>query len=168
MAYTHPNRTSKNVQGDFYTVGYWHDSEEFGECLDCCLPESLAPKLLADIENEDTYTHFIRQPETPDEIEQACEACESCCVSALRYGGENLEIIARFENNPEYCDYIVRDGELINTLDSKGNYLEYSEKIVSRIMLKRKIKRYFSLWHWKLEFRSAANKFKNFRCARTR
>ena len=158
MVYIHPNRTSKNVQGDFYTIGYWHDSEESGECLDCLLPENIAPKLLADIEKEDTYTHFIRQPVTRYEIEQACDACESCCVNALRYGGQDLKIINRFDNNPEHCDYIVRDGELVLSLDSKGNYLPYSEKVVTSLYLKRRIKRYFSLWHWKLVFKSAANK----------
>lgn len=166
MAYTHPNRTSKNVQGDFYTIGYWHDGEEFGECLDCLLPESLAPKLLADIENEDTYTHFIKQPETQDEIEQACDACESCCISALRYGGQDLKIIRTLENNPEYCDYIIHNGKLQISLDSKGEYLPFSEKIVRKIVLKRKIRRYFTLWHWKYEFKSAANKVKNFSALR--
>ena len=158
MTYIHPNRTSKNAQGDFYTIGYWHDSEEFGECLDCLLPESLAPKLLADIESEDTYTHFIKQPHTPEEIEQACDACESCCVSALRYGGQDLQIINSLENNPELCDYIVHDGELKVSLNSEGKYLPYSEKIMTSINRKRKIKRYLSLWHWKLVFKSAANK----------
>ena len=168
MAYTHPNRTSKNVAGDFYSLGYGSGIEEWGECLDCLIPEMLAPQLLADIENEDTYTHFIKQPETKEEIEQACDACESCCISALRYGGTDLEIIERFKNNPEYCDYILHNGELKVTLDSKGDYLPYSEKIVNKVMFKRRIRRYFSLWHWKYKLKSVANKFKNLRSARTR
>ncbi len=96
-----PNRTSKNVDGDFYTTGFWVDDGECGDCLDCPIPEAEAPGLLADICKEDNYTHFIRQPKTADEIEQACMACEVCCVNALRYGGKNTSIIQRLYNTPE-------------------------------------------------------------------
>ena len=151
MTYINPSRTSKNIEGDFYTTGYGRGSEECGDCLDCCLPENLAPSLLADIENDDTYTHFIKQPTTAEEVEQACEACESCCVSALRYGGTDINLINRLGNNPEYCDYIIENGELKLTLDSDGQYLPYSAQILKKIRFKQKIKRYFSLWYWKLK-----------------
>ncbi|MCJ8314992.1 MAG: ferredoxin [Saccharospirillaceae bacterium] len=128
-----PNRTSQNVDGDFYTTGYWYESEECGDCLDCAIPEAEAPTLLADIYKEDTYTHFIRQPESDKEIEQACEACEVCCVNALRYGGTNIDIIQRLYNTPDYCDYLVtKSGGLEYALDEKGDFLPFSYKFKNR------------------------------------
>jgi len=92
----HPERGKKNIAGDFYTI-------EDG-CLACMLPEGEAPTLLND--DEDEYeTFFVRQPQTPEEIEQACCAIEVCCTEALRYGGKDREIIKRLGNNPAYCDY---------------------------------------------------------------
>ena len=124
-----PNRTSKNIAGDFYTVGHWAKDGEWGDCLDCAIPEAEAPNLLADLLKEDTYTHFVRQPESVDEIEQACRACEVCCVNALRYGGKNKNIIQRLFNNPEYCDYLVTDeGELKYCLNEKGEQLPFADK----------------------------------------
>ncbi|MCJ8314221.1 MAG: ferredoxin [Saccharospirillaceae bacterium] len=122
-----PNRTSKNVSGDFYTTGFWHEGEESGDCLDCAIPEAEAPTLLADINKDDNYTHFIRQPETEEEIEQACQACEICCVNALRYAGSNLSIIKRLGNNPEYCDFVYHEGEIVLSLDSSGDTLPFAE-----------------------------------------
>jgi hypothetical protein len=129
-----PERTSKNVAGDFYTTGYWVEDGECGYCLDCALPEGSAPDLLADIESEDfDYTHFIRQPVTEEEIEQACDACEVCCVNALRYGGKDINIISRLYNTPDYNDYVITEsGKLKYVLDEKGEFLpfslEYKEK----------------------------------------
>ncbi len=89
-------RGKKNEAGDFYTIE--------GLCLDCQLPEAEAPTLLNDDEDEcDTF--FVRQPQTEQEIEQACRAIEVCCNEALRYGGHDKAIIARLENNPAYCDH---------------------------------------------------------------
>jgi hypothetical protein len=122
-----PNRTSRNVDGDFYSTGYWAPDGEWGDCLDCALPEDSAPELLADIENEDNYTHFIRQPENDDEVEKACDACEVCCVNALRYGGKDKNIITRLYNTPDYCDYLILEsGAVEYALDSKGEYLPFS------------------------------------------
>ena len=124
-----PNRASKNVEGDFYTTGFWVDDGECGDCLDCAIPEAEAPGLLADIYKDDNYTHFIRQPENSEEIEQACMACEVCCVNALRYGGKNTSIIKRLYNTPEYCDYLITNtGELKYSLDIKGEHLPFASE----------------------------------------
>jgi hypothetical protein len=145
MNYIHPNRTSKNIEGDFYTTGCWLDGKEYGDCLDCAMPEAEAPTLLANIYNEDTYTHFIKQPETHLEILQACSACEVCCVSALRYSGKNTEIIRLLGNNPEYCDYInIGNNQLVQSLDSKGEYNNFSKKYIKRYYFRKKLKYYLS------------------------
>jgi len=139
MKYNHPKRTSKNVEGDFYTTGYWPEGTESGDCLDCLLPEIEAPELLADIEKLDTYTHFVKQPSNANELEQACGACEVCCVSALRYGGKDISIIKKLGNNPDYCDYIYHDGELVQSLDSAGEVLPFAESYIEAYYRKFKI-----------------------------
>jgi hypothetical protein len=91
-------RFEKNAPGPFYGTG---------ECTACGAPELEAPHLLAPLEGENYDTYFVRQPATPDEVEQACRALESCCVRALRYGGQDPAIIRRLGNDPELCDHLL-------------------------------------------------------------
>jgi hypothetical protein len=73
----------------------------------CGAPEAEAPDLLAALEGENNDTYFIRQPDTSAEVEKACCAAEVCCVSAIRYGGTDRDIIRRLGNSPEYCDWVI-------------------------------------------------------------
>jgi hypothetical protein len=74
------------------------------------VPEAEAPDLLAPIDDTNSDTYFVRQPQTEEEIERACKAAEVCCVSAIRYGGKNPKIIERL--GEEYCDYeVLPDGK---------------------------------------------------------
>lgn len=91
-------RFEKNVPGPFYGTG---------ECMACGAPEVEAPHLLAPLVGDNYDTYFVRQPATPDEVEHACRALESCCVAALRYGGRDPLIIQRLGNDPEYCDHLL-------------------------------------------------------------
>lgn len=91
----------KSAPGPFYTTG---------ECLACGAPEVEAPGLLAPLEGENYDTYFVRQPSTPEEVEQACRALEACCVNALRYGGQDAVIIRRLGNDPQYCDHLLPGG----------------------------------------------------------
>jgi hypothetical protein len=92
-------RFPKNAPGPFYTTG---------ECLACIRPEAAAPTLLAPLDDSNSDTYFVRQPETPQEIEMACRAVLSCCVSSLRYGGKDADIIRRLGNSAEHCDHPLR------------------------------------------------------------
>jgi hypothetical protein len=94
-------RFEKNVAGDFYTTG---------ECLRCNTPEEAAPDLLAELSAENSDTYFIRQPISPAEVEQACEAILSCCMDALRYGGTDPDIIRRLGNRPSSSDFVLPGG----------------------------------------------------------
>jgi len=108
----HLTREKKNVDGPFYTL------EDV--CLACRIPETEAPTLLSqDDDNCDTY--FIKQPITKKEIEEACCAIESCCADALRYGGQDKEIISRLKNNPNYCDYDLEGNPTLKTSNFLGN-----------------------------------------------
>lgn len=94
-------RFEKNAPGPFYTTG---------ECMACGAPEVQAPGFLAPVESENSDTYFVRQPSTPEEVEQACRALEVCCVNALRYGGQDPVIIRRLGNDPQYCDHLLPGG----------------------------------------------------------
>jgi hypothetical protein len=99
----HPLRFPKNVDGPFYTLGGQRDDGSWcGECMSCGVPEDIAPSLLAPLSDGNCDTYFIRQPETEEEIDMACNAIKSCCVSALRYGGNDPEILAKLTE--EDCD----------------------------------------------------------------
>lgn len=104
--YIHPRRFPKNVEGPFYTLGQQDkDGTWCGECLSCEIPELEAPTLLAPLANGNGDTYFVRQPETQEEIEDACQAVKVCCVNALRYGGNDPKILAFL--GPEFCDNAV-------------------------------------------------------------
>lgn len=105
-----------------------------GDCLTCMAPESEAPELLAVINESNSDTYFVRQPSTEDEIDRACMAAKVCCTSALRYGGQDIAIIRKLENSPEYCDYVIdSDGNLLRTLDQNGDLLPFAAKLVAKI-----------------------------------
>jgi hypothetical protein len=95
------SRFHKNAAGPFYTTG---------QCLACTMPESEAPSLLAPLNDENSDTYFIRQPETAEEIEAACRAALVCCVSSIRYGGHDPNIIRRLGNRDEHCDHLLPGG----------------------------------------------------------
>ncbi len=108
-------RFPKNVPGPFYTLGFrFADGSGWrGECLACEAPEVEAPDLLAPLANGNYDTYFVKQPTTPEEIEEACRAIEVCCVVALRYGGTDPAIIKRLGNKPAFCDYLLTNDTLV-------------------------------------------------------
>jgi hypothetical protein len=80
----------KNAPGPFYVVNT--------ECITCGYPHVLAPDLMAwerDSEGHESHCYFKRQPEMPEEIEQAIRAVNGSCCGALRYAGTDPEIIKR-------------------------------------------------------------------------
>jgi hypothetical protein len=104
-------RFPKNAPGHFYTLGYQSRGKWCGECMACEAPEAEAPELLAPLKNGNHDTYFVRQPETPIEVEHACRAAEVCCVYALRYDGIDPKIIGRLGNTPLLSDFILIRGK---------------------------------------------------------
>ncbi len=76
-----------NANGDFYV--------EYDTCLQCDAPYSEAPELMD--YDEDFHCYFKRQPETEEEIEQAINAVCVSCIEAVRYGGDNPEILEKID-----------------------------------------------------------------------
>lgn len=109
----HPDRLPANAAGPFYTTGRRQRGGRWcGDCLACEVPEDLAPGLLAPLSHSNTDTFFVRQPTTPDEVASACAALTSCCVDALRYGGQDPEILGALP--ARLCDYRVsRSGRVV-------------------------------------------------------
>jgi len=119
----------KNAPGLFYTTG---------ECLSCTLPESEAPTLLAPLNDANSDTYFVRQPETREEIEMACRAAFVCCVSAIRYGGEDPAIIRRLGNRDDHCDHLLPGGPIRVPEDNAARW--------ERVLRESQPRRWWKFW----------------------
>lgn len=82
----------ESAPGDFFVVNH--------ECTACGAPHAVAPDLIGWSEGGD---HFIwkKQPETPEEWEQAYAAFAVSCVEAYRYAGADPTVVTRI--GPALC-----------------------------------------------------------------
>jgi len=61
--------------------------------MSCGFPQTLAPDLIAPVEEQrDHHCYFKKQPETPEEIDQAVQAVAGCCCWAYRYAGTDAAV----------------------------------------------------------------------------
>ena len=99
-----PERTPLNAEGDFYV--------EKDLCLACMAPEYEAPELMGF--DEETFCYFKRQPTTPEELDHAIEAVCVSCIAALRYAGNDPEVLDRLraKGAGEQCDVRSPGGEI--------------------------------------------------------
>lgn len=156
--FQHPLRFPLNVNGPFYTTGQLtgHHVDPntprrwCGNCLWCGAPEAEAPTLFAPFDETYKDTYFIRQPTTPEEIDQAVSAARVCCTFAVRYGGRDPEILRKLDNSPEYCDFVLMEnGELCCTVDDTGELLPFAKQLIrqNRAGLRQALGRLLqSLW----------------------
>lgn len=101
LSMTKRERTLLNAEGDFYV--------EKDTCLACMAPEYSAPDLMG--YDSETGCCFKKQPVTSEELERAIEAVEVSCIAALRYCGNNPEIIQKLRrakeiDGEERCDVL--------------------------------------------------------------
>ncbi|MBO9562811.1 MAG: ferredoxin [Niastella sp.] len=82
-----PDRHPENAEGDFYSMD--------GVCISCGAPEAEAPKLIEHSVKDGGHCHFKRQPQTPEEVEQAIQALAVSCIASIRYGGKDEAILKR-------------------------------------------------------------------------
>ena len=84
----------ESAPGDFFVVN--------NECMACGAPHMVAPDLIGWAEGGE-YDHCIwkKQPETPEEWEQAYAAFDASCVAAYRYGGTDPHVVTRI--GPALC-----------------------------------------------------------------
>jgi len=65
------------------------------ECIGCGAPESVAPDLMGHDEAPHYGCRFLRQPETPAEVDQAIAAVNASCCGAVQYLGDDPVILKR-------------------------------------------------------------------------
>jgi hypothetical protein len=90
-------RHPKNAEGPFYVVS--------GECISCGAPESEAPELMS--HDESGHCYFARQPGSRQEVDAAIRATWTSCCGAVRYGGDDAEVVGRLGAIEAYssCDH---------------------------------------------------------------
>jgi hypothetical protein len=115
----------KNAPGPFYV--------EDGSCVICEAPYHEAPDMMAHDEEGGGHCYFRRQPETPEEVERAISACCVSCVSAVRYSGNDPEILRRFREVGRIgaCDVLVTEWHKPVVHDKGWESLTLKEKLES-------------------------------------
>jgi hypothetical protein len=88
-------RHPKSVLGDFYV--------ENDQCLCCGVPHVIAPTLIGWVDEERSHCYWKKQPETPQELEQAIRVLEAQELGCHRYAGSEPGILARVLST--YCDH---------------------------------------------------------------
>src|SRR5438477_9671707 len=94
-----PQRVPQNAPGDFYV--------QAGCCTKCCMVHGEAPNLLNDPSQPFEECYFRRQPQTPQEFEQAVAAICVSEVCALRYAGCDPQILRKLHEHglAGQCDH---------------------------------------------------------------
>ncbi len=92
--------TASEAVGDFYVAP--------GECINCGAPAEVAPDLIRhhDASHADGGCYFIKQPSTPQELDQAIAAVDASCVCAVRYRGNDPAVLVRI--SPMSVDHPFR------------------------------------------------------------
>jgi hypothetical protein len=83
------SRHPKNAPGPFYVV---RDA-----CIFCTAPEHEAPGLMDHVDKPFYHCYFKKQPMTPAEIDRAVMAVGVSCCGAVRYAGEDAEVLNRLQ-----------------------------------------------------------------------
>jgi len=86
----------ESAPGDFYVINEG--------CMSCGAPHALAPDLIGWAPVDENHCTWKKQPETPEELEQAIAAFDASCCDNYRYAGADPEIIARLP--PICCDQV--------------------------------------------------------------
>jgi hypothetical protein len=112
----------KNAPGPFYV--------EKGCCISCQAPYNEAPELMSHDE-DGGHCFFRRQPEAPEEVEQAIRACCMSCVSAARYSGDDPEILRRFRelDHVDASDILAPERPEAMIQDEKWASLKLKQKL---------------------------------------
>jgi hypothetical protein len=97
--HSHP----ESADGDFYVVN--------NECIACGAPHVVAPDLIGWAKTDEHHCIWKKQPETPEELEQAFAAFDASEVGCYRYAGTDPVVIARIGH--EYCDQVAGSREPI-------------------------------------------------------
>jgi hypothetical protein len=97
------DRYPLNAPGDFYVVR--------DQCIICMAPEHEAPDLMGFFDDPDgtnrrSHCYFKQQPQTAEELRRAIAAVHVSCCRAVRYGGDNPDVVRELLNlgDADSCD----------------------------------------------------------------
>ena len=102
-------REAENAPGDFYVAA--------GQCIICMFPVQMAPELVGFCDahaqtgsHAGSHCYFKRQPKTREEIALALESLAGSCCQALRYAGNDPEILERLQQTGfgHLCDHSMQ------------------------------------------------------------
>ena len=102
----------ESAPGDFYVMN--------GDCMSCGAPQAVAPDLIGRSAAND-HCIWKKQPETPEELEQAFAAFHAACCDPYRYAGSDPEIMGRIM---AYSDQVENHKEL--AIQAHWNYVTES------------------------------------------
>jgi hypothetical protein len=96
------DRHPRNTEGPFYV--------ESGQCISCGAPESEAAGLIS--HDESGHCFFARQPIVEDETSAAIRGVWASCCGAVRYGGDDRQILIRLSElgSSSQCDHQAPPG----------------------------------------------------------
>lgn len=129
------DRHPRNCAGPFYV--------ENGQCISCGAPESEADGIMS--HDAEEHCFFVRQPQTEDETNAAVRGVWASCCGAVRYGGNDPQLLTRFEElgRSSQCDHqlphhhtqIVRNCVRFEYLSAKGllSRRKYLRQIIDEI-----------------------------------
>ena len=98
----------QSAVGDFYVVNH--------ECTSCGAPHEVARDLIGWSNAEMEHCVWKKQPETPEELQQAFAAFDACCLGCYRYSGKDPAIMNRI--GLDYCDQTTTQSSAISKLKS--------------------------------------------------
>jgi len=95
--HSHP----ENTLGPFYVQN--------GECMGCGAPEAQAPGMMS--HDGSGHCFFTRQPITPEETDNAILGVWASCCGAVRYRGQNREVLVRLAELglADQCDFRLEE-----------------------------------------------------------
>jgi hypothetical protein len=83
-------------RGDFYV--------QEGCCTACGVPQLIAPELVGWTEEKAPSCYWIRQPESPEEVDRAIKIIQTQELGCHRYAGNDPAILERLPR--EDCDFL--------------------------------------------------------------
>ena len=96
MSTTSNSPNAVSARGDFYV--------QESCCLSCGVPQLIAPELVGWTEEKSPSCYWIRQPESPEEVDRAIKIIHTQELGCHRYAGNDPAILERLPG--EDCDFL--------------------------------------------------------------
>ena len=106
------NVAAESGSGDFYV--------EETCCMSCGVPQAIAPDLVRWTNEDLQQCHWVKQPQTADELDRAIQIIHAQEIGCHRYSGSDPAILRRL--SAEQCDQVRPDLKLshIRNFSSSG------------------------------------------------